>query len=401
MNPVGIQNSRATARFIKFFAALAFLVMGFGTSDAVAQVSYIKLVGTSGYQFHGDGTVTLTIPEIHNTSSTYKTGTLRVELWASTSPYYGGQLSGYKMAQVQFGGSSNGQLEPNHYFSAFDYTTSVLVTPPNGSYAVTLTVDEYSSSGCTSADGFCIDAWASFSNPLIIGASAPSCTIAVTPSSLPSTGGMVTARANCTGSPTSFRWSDSLNAPGITSLNSNAITVTYTQNSSPSPVTDILTVVATNSAGSSSPAHASVTIAAASSSHGFSIGSGITGSWYNQSQSGHGFQLEVLDTNPPQLLAYWFVYGPSGYGGQAWVGGIGPIAGNQATLQAFWLQGPGGVFPPYFNAHQVTEQSWGTLTFTFSDCNNGNVQWYSSVPGYGSGSLAISRLTLPAGLSCP
>ena len=42
----------------------------------------------------------------------------------------------------------------------------------------------------------------------------------------------------------------------------------------------------------------------------------------------------------------------------------------------------------------------GTLTFRFSDCNHGHVDWNSSVPGYGSGGMDLTRLTLPAGLTC-
>jgi hypothetical protein len=41
------------------------------------------------------------------------------------------------------------------------------------------------------------------------------------------------------------------------------------------------------------------------------------------------------------------------------------------------------------------------LTFTFSDCNNGRVDFASTVPGFGSNSMSLKRLTLPLGLACP
>jgi hypothetical protein len=130
---------------------------------------------------------------------------------------------------------------------------------------------------------------------------------------------------------------------------------------------------------------------------GFAIGNGITGNWYDPDQSGHGFSLEVLPGGT--LLAEWFVYAPGG--GHDWILATGPINGNTATLNAVRTDGPGGLFPPLFDAATVQEKPWGTATFTFDDCNNGTVSWQSTIDGYGSGSLPITRLTMPAGQHCP
>lgn len=137
--------------------------------------------------------------------------------------------------------------------------------------------------------------------------------------------------------------------------------------------------------------------AAASSTSSFAIGNGITGNWYDPSESGHGFGIEVLPGNT--MLAEWYVYAPNG--GQAWIVATGPITGNTAVLQAFQKVGSGGVFPPNFNPTQLQNLPWGTITFTFTDCNNGTVSWQPTVAGYTSGSIPIQRLTMPAGLTCP
>jgi uncharacterized protein YndB with AHSA1/START domain len=129
------------------------------------------------------------------------------------------------------------------------------------------------------------------------------------------------------------------------------------------------------------------------------IGAAFSGNWFDSAQSGHGFEIEVLPTDPPQLLVFWFVFAPNG--GRAWIGGSGPINGNQAIVQGYQVDGPGALFPPHFDAANVQPQAWGTLTFTFTDCNTGQVSWNSTIPGYGSGTLPITRLTMPAGLSCP
>jgi hypothetical protein len=128
----------------------------------------------------------------------------------------------------------------------------------------------------------------------------------------------------------------------------------------------------------------------------FGIGNGITGNWYDPDESGHGFSLEVLPGGT--LLAEWFVYAPGG--GHDWILATGPIDGNTATLNAFRTDGPGGLFPPFFDPASIKEQPWGIVTFTFSDCNDGTVSWQSMDSSYGAGSLPIKRLTLPNGLNC-
>ncbi len=72
------------------------------------------------------------------------------------------------------------------------------------------------------------------------------------------------------------------------------------------------------------------------------------------------------------------------------------------TLPALLLQN--GKFPsPASNyiASDIQKTSWGTLTFTFSDCNTAVVSWNSTLPEYGSGSMPITRLTQIAGTICP
>jgi plastocyanin len=126
------------------------------------------------------------------------------------------------------------------------------------------------------------------------------------------------------------------------------------------------------------------------------ITAGFTGAWYDPAQSGHGIFLEVLQNN--QLLAWWFTFSPDGTQ-QSWFGNIGAINGTTATIDAQQTQG--GQWIPNFNPANVTRPSWGTLTFSFTDCNHGRVDFSSSVVGYGEGHMDLTRLTQPAGLACP
>ena len=123
---------------------------------------------------------------------------------------------------------------------------------------------------------------------------------------------------------------------------------------------------------------------------------GFTGSWYDPSQSGHGLFVEVLPDN--RMFAGWFTFHPAGTE-QAWFVGVGTYSGNTATITPVSLPS-GGRWIPNFNPNQIVNNFWGTLAFTFTDCNQGKVD-FNSVLGYGRGSMNLTRLTQPAGLTCP
>ncbi len=123
------------------------------------------------------------------------------------------------------------------------------------------------------------------------------------------------------------------------------------------------------------------------------IDSSYTGSWYDPAQSGHGFFVEVLPAN--RLLAWWFTFSPDGQ--QSWFGGVGTIVGNTVTMNP--VRTTGGRFIPNFNPASVTNQPFGTMTFTFSSCRNGRVD-FNFPEGYGQGTMNLTRLTVPEGLGC-
>jgi len=162
---------------------------------------------------------------------------------------------------------------------------------------------------------------------------------------------------------------------------------------------------------------ASITVNAAATS--IPLGGYMSGNWFNPNQGGHGFQLEFTNhstgATTSDMVAIWFVYTPTGStatdgSGQNWIYSEGDYdtTKNTVTLPALLLSG--AKFPPNFNPADVRRISndasttWGTLTFTFTDCNNGTVSWHSTVPGYNNANdtpLAIQRLTQIAGTTCP
>ena len=125
------------------------------------------------------------------------------------------------------------------------------------------------------------------------------------------------------------------------------------------------------------------------------IGPAFTGGWFDPAQNGHGLFIEVLPGQ--RLLAAWFTFDPMG--NPAWFLGVGNYSGNTATINEV-DQPSGGRWIPDFDASRIVHHAWGTLTLTFSDCNHGVVA-FSSIAGYGNGSMNLTRLTSPAGLGCP
>jgi hypothetical protein len=130
-------------------------------------------------------------------------------------------------------------------------------------------------------------------------------------------------------------------------------------------------------------------------SSGF-IGPGFTGSWFDPQQSGQGLTVEVLSGN--RFYATWFTF--DAFGKQAWFTGVGTYAGNTATITQT-VQPEGARWIPNFSSADIVAVPWGTLTFTFSDCSHGRVDFASSVAGFGSNHMNLTRLTMPAGLTCP
>jgi len=131
------------------------------------------------------------------------------------------------------------------------------------------------------------------------------------------------------------------------------------------------------------------------------LGGYLSGNWFDPSpnQGGHGFQLEFT-AQANAVIAIWFVYPPDG-GEQNWIYAQGTFdsATNTVTLAAQLLSGP--QFPPLYDNKDLRALDWGTLTFTFSDCDHGTASWNSTVAGYGSGSIPIQRLTSVQGTTCP
>ncbi|HEX6832406.1 MAG TPA: hypothetical protein VF132_02630, partial [Rudaea sp.] len=136
------------------------------------------------------------------------------------------------------------------------------------------------------------------------------------------------------------------------------------------------------------------------------ISSTTSGVWYDPTQSGQGFMIEVLPNNV--FLAVWFTFTPEG-NAQNWLyiqgnyttGSntitVAPVAGS---ARSGVLLNTGTAFPPNFDSTHITTTQWGTMTFAFTDCTHATVNWHSLLPNYQDGSMNLVRLSEVAGLAC-
>lgn len=123
----------------------------------------------------------------------------------------------------------------------------------------------------------------------------------------------------------------------------------------------------------------------------------MSGVWRSRDASGEGFILEVLEDG--RVVVYWFTYTPDGSGRQAWVTGVGGIAGN--TVTAAVVQPLGGSFGGNFNRDAVRRKAWGEVTLEFNESRDaGQASWVSNIEEYGSGSYAVERLARPMMAAC-
>lgn len=125
----------------------------------------------------------------------------------------------------------------------------------------------------------------------------------------------------------------------------------------------------------------------------YAIGKSYTGSWYNPDQNGHGFNFEMLEDGT--MLVFWYVYRPDGT--STFLLGVAQEENGTFTATLQITEGMTfGAFDPADNA----QTDWGTIKFTFADCNHGTAQWTTSAAGYSNGSTPITRLTSVANANC-
>lgn len=125
---------------------------------------------------------------------------------------------------------------------------------------------------------------------------------------------------------------------------------------------------------------------------------GIGGTWYNPAQDGHGVFINIADSdNGTQVVVSWYHYLN---GEQIYVIGSNSFTPGSQTVTVPVIITSGAQFGDGFNTNDVQRTNWGLLTFRFSSCDQGQMDYSSSLSEFGSGTINLVRLSNTAGAPC-
>jgi beta-glucanase (GH16 family) len=105
------------------------------------------------------------------------------------------------------------------------------------------------------------------------------------------------------------------------------------------------------------------------------VGPEYSGSWFNPDQSGHGFSIEVDESEDGSVRAvfYWYTYDDQGQ--SISMGGTGVPVGNRVEIN---FESPVGMKYGEFDPDTVVRENGGTAVFEFSDSNNATFSYTPS-----------------------
>jgi hypothetical protein len=140
-----------------------------------------------------------------------------------------------------------------------------------------------------------------------------------------------------------------------------------------------------------------ISLSASVLAQNFIITKSFTGSWFDPNKSGQGFLIEIINTNgQKQALATWYTYDTAG--NQLWLIGVGAIQQQQITFEMRLTEG--GAFGNAHDPNNISSTVWGDVTLAFTNCNTATASWSPVLPGFGAGSMPLTRLTQINNLNC-
>ena len=95
-----------------------------------------------------------------------------------------------------------------------------------------------------------------------------------------------------------------------------------------------------------------------------------------------------------EAVLYWFTY--NDIGEQDWYVAVGEVRANRIVFPEL-LRVSGGEFGPGFDPEKVTEEVVGSASFTWSDCDHGDMSYQI---GAQQGRMQLTRLARLMGIDC-
>lgn len=118
----------------------------------------------------------------------------------------------------------------------------------------------------------------------------------------------------------------------------------------------------------------------------------FSGFWWNPARSGEGLLMEFGELGGrPFLFVIFFSYDPTTRTPVFIAGGDFYDRSSSAPIAFDVNLTTGGRFGPTFNPNEVSRPIWGRFTVTVNGCNSVMLDYASTLPTYGSGSIALQR----------
>jgi hypothetical protein len=133
------------------------------------------------------------------------------------------------------------------------------------------------------------------------------------------------------------------------------------------------------------------------------IQGGHSGAWYDVAQPGHGLFVEVMDdagsATGKSVFAAWFAFHDDQ---QIWLIGQGDVIKENDGYAALLEVGiyEGNEFPPDYRPNETIRSDWGEIVLTFTGCDEAQILWDATGPGFEDGELEMRRLTTISGTGC-
>ena len=126
---------------------------------------------------------------------------------------------------------------------------------------------------------------------------------------------------------------------------------------------------------------------------------GATGQWFNPQRDGEGVFVEIVESGGGgRVVAIsWFTYDQ--FGEQMWLTGAAEVGADGTVISIPVNITDGPIFGPDYDKEDLNSEFWGTIELRFQTCDQGNMTYTSSI-GFGSGSIALTRLTIVVNVNC-
>ncbi|MBR0345140.1 MAG: hypothetical protein IJI03_07755 [Rudaea sp.] len=112
--------------------------------------------------------------------------------------------------------------------------------------------------------------------------------------------------------------------------------------------------------------------------------------------NGHYVSLQRVHDNK-DVMVFWDTF--DNQGNQAWIFGVGTLTSDR-HIPASMSRNLGGVLQPGGPATGAKASAWGTVDIDLTSCAAAQFNYQSSLPDFGSGQFALTRLAFESAINC-